>query len=125
MKTFDVARIFYFDLDFMWCEVPTDEEYRQAIKKYCECVGSFVMAYDPTSIKSIIGKIPYTAHWHDNYIVIGNVKDGYVIDKDEMECLYNNVQSYIAELLYNATYFSFDEDEFKNKVIDYIKEQHA
>lgn len=124
MRKFDIARIFDFDLAFLWCEMPSDEEFKQTIKESCKCIGSFVMATFPTTITPIVGSIPYVAHWETDYLVIGNVADGYAIDKEYFEKLYNDVQNYISELLSNATYIGFNESEFQKKVIEYIKAQH-
>lgn len=120
LKEFDVVKIIGVkeqNLIMEWWETPTDDVFREAMKdlfRYAGTTAMCVCVKDGGDLLPIIGHLPFNAWWRNpnDYILLGNIKDGYVVNKDEMQKEYNAIQKYISDCIDEADCFTFDQFHF-------------
>lgn len=122
LKEFDIVKIIGVDepdLNLYWVETPLDDIFRKGMKSLFSYAGSIAMCVVKNGyLLPIIGHLPYSAWWSDkaNYVLLGNVKDGYVIKKDEMQKEYDVIQKYISDCIDEANFFTFDPFHFAEQI---------
>lgn len=118
LKKFDVVKIIGVqeqNLSLLWWEYPTDDVFRKEMKSLFRYAGTMAMCVQKGGdLIPIIGYLPFGAWWSypNDYILLGNIKDGYIVNKEEAQKEYNAIQKYISDCIDECDRFTFNEFRF-------------